>query len=56
MERHKILSRVPGCRIGFIQADGSIFKRIVEAKANTDLGSPLLTQKAGFTFTAIVVF
>ncbi|MDT8862862.1 PLP-dependent aminotransferase family protein [Alkalihalobacillus sp. MEB130] len=36
----------PGCRIGILAASGSIFKRLLAAKANTDLGSPLLTQKA----------
>lgn len=40
----KILA--PGCRIGILAASGTIFKRLLAAKANTDLGSPLLTQKA----------
>lgn len=40
----KILA--PGCRIGILAASGSIFKRLIAAKANTDLESPLLTQKA----------
>lgn len=44
----KILA--PGCRIGILTASGSIFKRLVAAKANTDLGSPLLTQKALIPF------
>ncbi|KKI91226.1 GntR family transcriptional regulator [Bacillus sp. SA1-12] len=35
-----------GCRIGILAASGSVFKRLLAAKANTDLGSPLLTQKA----------
>ncbi|MGZ0041343.1 MocR-like pyridoxine biosynthesis transcription factor PdxR [Paenibacillus ottowii] len=35
----------PGCRIGVLSASGSIFKRLVAAKANTDLGTPLMTQK-----------
>ncbi len=35
----------PGCRIGVLSASGSIFKRLLAAKANTDLGSPLITQK-----------
>lgn len=35
----------PGCRIGLIAASGSIFKRLYAAKANMDLGSPLLPQK-----------
>ncbi|MCM3595626.1 PLP-dependent aminotransferase family protein [Metabacillus idriensis] len=44
----KILA--PGCRIGILAASGSIFKRLLAAKANTDLGSPLLTQKAIIPF------
>ncbi|MFC0475982.1 PLP-dependent aminotransferase family protein [Robertmurraya beringensis] len=44
----KILA--PGCRIGILTASGSIFKRLLAAKANTDLGSPLLTQKAILPF------
>ncbi|HZG18329.1 MAG TPA: PLP-dependent aminotransferase family protein [Candidatus Bathyarchaeia archaeon] len=36
----------PSCRIGILTASGSIFNRLLAAKANTDLGSPLLTQKA----------
>jgi DNA-binding transcriptional MocR family regulator len=36
----------PGCRIGVLAASGSIFNRLLAAKANTDLGSPLLTQKS----------
>ncbi|QYK67465.1 PLP-dependent aminotransferase family protein [Paenibacillus sp. S02] len=35
----------PGCRIGVLAASGSIFKRLLSAKANTDLGTPLITQK-----------
>lgn len=35
----------PGCRIGLIAASGSIFKRLYAAKANMDLGSPLLPQR-----------
>ncbi|AJY74722.1 PLP-dependent aminotransferase family protein [Paenibacillus beijingensis] len=35
----------PGCRIGILAASGSIFNRLLAAKANADLGSPLLTQK-----------
>ncbi len=48
----KGLSKVlaPGCRIGILAASGSIFKRLLAAKANTDLGSPLLTQKAIIPF------
>lgn len=44
----KILA--PGCRIGILAASGSIFKRLLAAKANADLGSPLLTQKAIIPF------
>ncbi|WP_342495879.1 PLP-dependent aminotransferase family protein [Bacillus sp. FSL K6-0994] len=40
----------PGCRIGIITASGSIFNRLLAAKANNDLGSPLLTQKAILPF------
>ncbi|WP_046213801.1 MocR-like pyridoxine biosynthesis transcription factor PdxR [Paenibacillus wulumuqiensis] len=36
----------PSCRIGVLTASGSIFRRLLAAKANADLGSPLLTQKA----------
>ncbi|APB77320.1 MocR-like pyridoxine biosynthesis transcription factor PdxR [Paenibacillus polymyxa] len=39
----KILA--PGCRIGVLSASGSIFKRVLAAKANADLGTPLVTQK-----------
>ncbi|WP_028402062.1 PLP-dependent aminotransferase family protein [Ectobacillus panaciterrae] len=35
----------PSCRIGILAASGSIFNRLLAAKANADLGSPLLTQK-----------
>ncbi len=44
----KMLS--PGCRIACIAADGSILNRLVAAKTITDLGSPLLTQKAVQSF------
>jgi DNA-binding transcriptional MocR family regulator len=40
----------PGCRIGIVAASGSIFNRLLAAKANADLGSPLLTQKAILPF------
>lgn len=40
----------PSCRIGILTASGSIFNRLLAAKANTDLGSPLLTQKAILPF------
>lgn len=48
----KGLSKVvaPSCRIGILTADGSIFSRLLAAKANADLGSPLLTQKAILPF------
>ncbi|MCY9176247.1 PLP-dependent aminotransferase family protein [Bacillus inaquosorum] len=36
----------PSCRIGILTASSSIFNRLLAAKANADLGSPLLTQKA----------
>lgn len=37
---------VPGCRIGLLTANGTLFNRLVASKVNADLGSPLLTQKA----------
>ncbi|MGE6632424.1 PLP-dependent aminotransferase family protein [Bacillus sp. NPDC077027] len=40
----------PGCRIGIVTTSGSIFNRLLAAKANNDLGSPLLTQKAILPF------
>ncbi|QIZ11063.1 PLP-dependent aminotransferase family protein [Priestia megaterium] len=40
----------PGCRIGILTASGSVFNRLLAAKANTDLGSPLLTQKSILPF------
>ncbi|MDR6226809.1 MocR-like pyridoxine biosynthesis transcription factor PdxR [Desmospora profundinema] len=40
----KILS--PGCRIGLLAASGPVLKRLLIAKTNSDLGSPLLTQRA----------
>ncbi|MEH7481339.1 PLP-dependent aminotransferase family protein [Neobacillus drentensis] len=40
----------PGCRIGILSASGSVFNRLLAAKANTDLGSPLLTQKSILPF------
>jgi DNA-binding transcriptional MocR family regulator len=39
----KILS--PGCRIGFLIANGTVLERLVAAKTNADLGNPLLNQK-----------
>jgi|LGOV01.1.fsa_nt_gb DNA-binding transcriptional MocR family regulator len=35
----------PGLRMGAIYANGTIFNRLITAKANSDLGSPLLTQR-----------
>lgn len=40
----------PGCRIGFLVADGSFITRLVGSKAISDLGSPLITQKAILSF------
>lgn len=40
----KILS--PGCRIGLLAASGHVMKRLLIAKTNSDLGSPLFTQRA----------
>lgn len=40
----KILA--PGCRVGVLTASGTILNRLIAAKGNMDLGSPLLTQKA----------
>lgn len=40
----------PGFRIGTLAASGSILNRLVAAKANSDLGSPLVTQKALIPF------
>lgn len=40
----------PGCRIGSLAASGSILNRLIAAKANSDLGSPLLTQKVLLPF------
>lgn len=40
----------PSCRIGILAASGSIFNRLLAAKANADLGSPLLTQKSILPF------
>ena len=40
----------PGCRLGAIVSSGSIKNRLVAAKANSDLGSPLLTQKVLMPF------
>ena len=35
----------PACRVGALLASGSIKNRLIAAKSNSDLGSPLLTQK-----------
>ncbi|MBV7507694.1 PLP-dependent aminotransferase family protein [Bacillus sp. sid0103] len=40
----------PGSRIGILAASGTVFNRLLAAKANTDLGSPLLTQKSILSF------
>ncbi len=40
----------PGCRIGILAASGTVFNRLLAAKANSDLGSPLLTQKSVLPF------
>jgi DNA-binding transcriptional MocR family regulator len=40
----------PGCRIACVAATGSVMDRLVAAKSTTDLGSPLLTQKALLPF------
>ncbi len=40
----------PGCRIACVVATGSVLDRLVAAKSTTDLGSPLLTQKALLPF------
>lgn len=40
----------PSCRIGVLTASGSIFNRLLAAKANADLGSPLITQKVILPF------
>jgi DNA-binding transcriptional MocR family regulator len=36
----------PGCRIACLIARGTVLKRLIGAKATSDLGTPLLTQKA----------
>lgn len=40
----------PGCRIGFLIADGTFITRLVNSKGISDLGSPLITQKAIIPF------
>ena len=36
----------PSCRIGIAVSNGSVHQRLLRSKSCTDLGSPLLTQKA----------
>lgn len=40
----------PGCRMACVAADGNILSRLIAAKSASDLGSPLLTQKALLPF------
>ena len=40
----------PGCRIGFLIADGTFITRLVGSKGISDLGTPLITQKAILPF------
>lgn len=40
----------PGCRIGFLIADGTFIARLIGAKGISDLGTPLITQKALLPF------
>ncbi|OMC72894.1 GntR family transcriptional regulator [Paenibacillus odorifer] len=42
----------PGCRIACVAAEGNILSRLIAAKSASDLGSPLLTQKAVLPFIA----
>lgn len=42
----------PGCRIACVAAEGNILSRLIGAKSASDLGSPLLTQKAVLPFIA----
>lgn len=44
----KGLSKIyaPSCRTALLVANGPLFQRLLASKANADLGSPLLTQKA----------
>lgn len=42
----------PGCRIACVAAGGSILSRLIAAKSASDLGSPLLTQRAVLPFIA----
>lgn len=43
----------PSCRIGALVASGTILNRLLAAKSNSDLGSPLLTQKALLPFVQL---
>ncbi|WP_259455665.1 PLP-dependent aminotransferase family protein [Bacillus sp. PK3_68] len=40
----------PSCRIGVMVSNGTVHQRLLTAKSCTDLGSPLLTQKALIPF------
>ncbi|WP_410514484.1 PLP-dependent aminotransferase family protein [Paenibacillus sp. BR2-3] len=40
----------PGCRIACVAAEGNILSRLIAAKSASDLGSPLLTQRAVLPF------
>lgn len=42
----------PGCRIACVAAGGDILSRLIAAKSASDLGSPLLTQRAVLPFIA----
>lgn len=42
----------PGCRIACVAAGGNILSRLIAAKSASDLGNPLLTQKAVLPFIA----
>lgn len=42
----------PGCRIAAVAAGGNILSRLIAAKSASDLGSPLLTQRAVLPFIA----
>lgn len=42
----------PGCRIACVAAEENILSRLIAAKSASDLGSPLLTQKAVLPFIA----
>ena len=42
----------PGCRIACVAAESNILSRLIAAKSASDLGSPLLTQRAVLPFIA----